>query len=591
MPEPADYTPLTAEELEQQVLTEPAFESLKVDLLPDDLPPPRELLAAALAESGVAAPPAEAWEVDPVHESLPDSYFLVPPEAAEVAVEDAWSLTYALQRQGGVVDAEPLFDTVLDVADQPSQEGADDEDDGDGDVEAMFAAAAAGDGDCAPVPVDESDHDWSPKLVNAPAAWAIEPPAGGARRGRGIRIGHPDSGFVTHRELFDADEEGQSRVLAHLGHDFVDDDPDPQGPDGSHGLGTASVAMSFDAARPDENFVHGVAPEAEIVPFRVAKRWWLTPVLVFGGMRRLAKSIYRAVDAPASCHVISISLGFLRNKAVRQAVDHAFENDVIVVAAAGNGVRFVVWPARYPEVIAVAGCTAGRRKWKGSSRGKSVDVTAPARRVWRAQPQPANAVEQGDGTSFATPTTAGLAALWLAFWNRDALLARYAGEFKLTTVFRRVLRDSCDPPPPNANGEFGAGIVNACRLLRTPLPTVEELRASDAHVVEAMAMGAAAPVAGGGLDAVAEALDRTTAEVRAPLAAMTSVEPARLPQELHGVGDELAFHILTNPELRSRMVAPDDDEIGAAGAASAEAMRAAIDVSRMSPRLRTRLNL
>ncbi|HEV2853182.1 MAG TPA: S8 family serine peptidase [Thermoanaerobaculia bacterium] len=61
-------------------------------------------------------------------------------------------------------------------------------------------------------------------------------------------------------------------------------------------------------------------------------------------MNRLRKAIYHAVDK-AGCHVISISLGWLKNKGVHEAVKYAVGKNVIVLAAAGNSVGFVVWPA------------------------------------------------------------------------------------------------------------------------------------------------------------------------------------------------------------------------------------------------------
>ena len=256
-----------------------------------------------------------------------------------------------------------------------------------------------------------------------------------------------------------------------------------------------------------DGFVTGVAPEAEIVPLRVAKKRILipVPVLLESGMNRFRKAIYYAVDK-ADCHVISISLGWLKNKGVHEAVKHAVGKNVIIVASAGNRVGFVVWPAAYPEVIAVAGCTSARRKWSGSSHGRAVSVTGPAQNVWKAA-DGEDRVVQSDGTSFATPSTAGIAALWLAFHGRNALITRYGGEFKLATVFRWVLERACDPRPvDDLDGEFGKGIINACRTLTTPLPELDELRtAAEPHLLEAFAEAAPSPVVTSGMEAVARA--------------------------------------------------------------------------------------
>src|SRR5207302_4211505 len=118
-----------------------------------------------------------------------------------------------------------------------------------------------------------------------------------------------------------------------------------------------------------------------------------------------------------------ISMGGLGNWRLQQAVAFAQKRDVIICAAAGNCVHFVVWPAAYDEVIAVAGCNAARQIWTGSCRGSAVDVTAPAESVWCADASKQNgavtfSMIRGTGTSYAVATTAGVAALWLAHHGR-----------------------------------------------------------------------------------------------------------------------------------------------------------------------------
>ena len=103
-----------------------------------------------------------------------------------------------------------------------------------------------------------------------------------------------------------------------------------------------------------DNEISGPALHSDIVPLRVTKKGLFlpAPVLLMGGMRRLRDAIDFAVSI--DCHVISMSLGGLPSKAVRKAVRRAIDANVIVLAAAGNRVETVVWPARYPETIAVA---------------------------------------------------------------------------------------------------------------------------------------------------------------------------------------------------------------------------------------------
>src|SRR6185295_19750333 len=99
-------------------------------------------------------------------------------------------------------------------------------------------------------------------------------------------------------------------------------------------------------------------------------------------MRNLRDAIDHAVAS--KCHVISISLGGLPSDSLHDAIRRAEDAGVIVLAAAGNYVRLVVWPARYPEVVAVAACNFEGRAWSGSSRGDAVDITGPGEDVYRA---------------------------------------------------------------------------------------------------------------------------------------------------------------------------------------------------------------
>ena len=77
--------------------------------------------------------------------------------------------------------------------------------------------------------------------MNLEAAWQLT-------RGAGVRIGHPDTGYLRHDEIENAANQGP--VRDDLGWDFEDDDSDPRAemdddnplPGGpNHGTATASV--------------------------------------------------------------------------------------------------------------------------------------------------------------------------------------------------------------------------------------------------------------------------------------------------------------------------------------------------------------
>jgi thermitase len=307
---------------------------------------------------------------------------------------------------------------------------------------------------------------WAIDCVSIRRAWDVPLPPGGKRMGEGIRVAHPDSGYTRHPELI----ESPTTLDIASGFDFVAGDPDALDDAGFHGTGTASVLASTEVGE-----LIGAAPRAVPVPMRVAQQGWLRPepVLLGSGTVRLRKAIRLAIER--GCHVISISLGWLGNRALHDAVREASAANIIIVAAAGNYTGpFVVWPGRYPEVVCMSGCDANRSVWGGSAFGSGVDFSAPAEDVWKAGFDGREAVvEPSSGTSFASALTAGVAALWLAHHGRQALLERYAqSEVRLTEVFRKVLTAAAREVP--SGGALGWGAHHRCRT--SPLDAATRCR-------------------------------------------------------------------------------------------------------------------
>src|SRR5690606_32850164 len=179
----------------------------------------------------------------------------------------------------------------------------------------------------------------------------------------------------------------------------------------------------------------------------------------------------------------------------------------------------------------------------------AVDVTAPGESVWVARagrsPDPGDdAVGMGSGTSYAVATTAGACALWLAFHGRDALVARY-GAAQVPAVFKEVLMTSGVHVPAGWDtGRHGAGILDAERLLRAPLP--ETAPASGLQV-----RAAAAPRAESDVDrAGAYFPDADPAVVRRGLVRWLATTNRELPTLLASIGDEVLFHVATNADVR-----------------------------------------
>jgi thermitase len=277
----------------------------------------------------------------------------------KLSVSEAWQMSYQLRAIPGVLYAEPLFEVAIsgrpdwNVALAPDLMAT-------GRFEEAFdpGLVLCGAGPNFPHLRESETPEWSLQQMRVPEAWARFFPDSTKLPGQGVVIGHPDTGYQAHPEIV-------PNLLPEKGFDFLEDDPDPTDelekpfgvaiPNPGHGTATSSVIISPRGDR-DGNlggkFVTGVAPGAKLIPIR------MTYSVVLVGMMKLAQAIEYAANQGA--HVISISLGGVGCWRLRSAITYAQKRGVIIAAAAGNCVKFVVWPAAYEEVIAVAACNAKR---------------------------------------------------------------------------------------------------------------------------------------------------------------------------------------------------------------------------------------
>ncbi|MGY2141535.1 S8 family peptidase [Pseudomonas azotoformans] len=334
----------------------------------------------------------------------------------------------------------------------------------------------------------EQQKTWALTATNVFKAWEFSASLGRPAKGAGIVIAQPDTGVTTHPEL--------AEVHSVAGIDLIDNKPggyDPLDYEGnpSHGTGTASVVVS-----PEQGEVTGSAPAASHMPIRAIES------VIRLSQFRIAEAIDYATEHGA--HVITMSLGGIPSLVLWRALQRAILKDVIVLAAAGNCAKVVVWPARYEDCIAVAGVNYDGQPWKGTCSGPDVDVSAPAENVYRARSEPFNdgfsyVVEQGQGTSFAVALTAGIAANWLAHHGRDTVIAqaKARGE-SVQALFRRLLRATAHCPDRWDDRNMGAGIVDALALLKAPFDSaVDEAYAESGVVLPSSSIRTLAQEVGG----------------------------------------------------------------------------------------------
>lgn len=299
------------------------------------------------------------------------------------------------------------------------------------------------------------DKHWALAAMRVQDAWKLSD-----AMGAGILVGQPDTGVADHPEIEEtAIEWSKAANILEGGRPLDPLDPSMANP--GHGTATASVVISRPAGQ-----ITGTAPAAKLAPVRCTN-----DVKIFDGAP-IAAAVSHA--RKSGCDVITMSLGGIPSISLAAAIGDATDAGAIVLAAAGNCVGVVTYPALDERVIAVAGVDSADKPWIGSCRGSAVDISAPAENVYVARRTPGDGgkpqVDGGQGTSFAVALTAGVAALWLSHHGRDAVRneARRRG-ISIQALFRAALQQTARRPQGWDPSSFGAGVVDAEALLKLGL--------------------------------------------------------------------------------------------------------------------------
>lgn len=336
---------------------------------------------------------------------------------------------------------------------------------------------------------------WNIDAVRAREAMAkVEPLLGPGNDWADVLIAHLDTGFTDH-EVFNLGSATPAIRIAD-GQNLMDpgvaEPRDPLNYNGvkefpGHGTRTLGTLCGNLA-----NKYYGVCPGVPVVPYRVTNSVALTG----DSIDNLGRAIADAVDRNGA-RVISISLGVdsvfenWRMHALGRAVDHAYENGVIICAAAGqtrdapDKMGSTVYPGRYSRSILVGGINDRLKICFDYETGRDyIDVWGPADNILRpnslnGQMAPFTDMGKGNGTSFATVHVAAAAAMWLRFRGQDLDAGGYTG-WRRVEAFRGCLRASFLPLAGN-DAPFGkpapndTGILDCARLLEAKIPNLPDL--------------------------------------------------------------------------------------------------------------------
>jgi len=275
-------------------------------------------------------------------------------------------------------------------------------------------------------------------------------------RGAGVTIAVIDSGVdAAHPDLTGAVVGG-----ADVSGRGAPDGTRPVSGTGGAEHGTLVASLAAGRGSGPTSGVIGAAPAASL----------LSVSLAFGTGERsadaqVAEAVRWAVDNGADI----ISLSLTRNtlgwpESWDSAFGYAEENDVVVVAAAGNrgsGTEAVGAPATMPGVLAVGGVDrSGLASDNASSQGITIGVMAPSEQLVGAVPGGGHALWQG--TSGATPIVAGIAALVRAAHP----------DLDAANVIERILRTARPATPTVPDPLYGYGLIDAGAAVRASVAPV-----------------------------------------------------------------------------------------------------------------------
>ncbi len=314
--------------------------------------------------------------------------------------------------------------------------------------------------------VDDYSDDlpYGIRLIGADKVWHItqgSPEIVVAVLDTGLNTSHTDLQnilWINQGETPDngIDDDSNGYIDDVNGWDFVHKNNDPfslleAGPSlqnhGTHVVGTIAAQMN--------NYgVVGVAPDVSIMPLRVVNESDLNPDII------VAEAINYATANGADIISMSISIssehGEITNSTsyqlVKNALAQAYTENILIVAAAGNGYGAeLVQPANHSHVIAVGAISSDKVLADFSNHG--AEIVAPG--VLVKSTIPYNGFSTSSGTSMATPHVSGALAL-LKSYNQSLT----------NDELRSIIRDTAEDLGVAGNdGIYGYGLINVTKAM------------------------------------------------------------------------------------------------------------------------------
>lgn len=227
------------------------------------------------------------------------------------------------------------------------------------------------------------------------------------------------------------------------------------------------VVRLEDGAKPTSGEQHGTAVAALLVGAADSRAPGLLPtatLVAIDAFQRYRKAtdiadiydLVRALDVMSTrnIRIVNLSLSGPPNILFEKVVRATISKGTILIAAAGNDGPNAkpVYPAGYPEVIAVTAVDRNMKPYRRAVRGDHIDIAAPGVGVWTAAS--VSGGRQKTGTSFAAPFVTAAASLLLGANPR----------MDPDDVADALTRSASDKGAPGKDTIFGWGLLNVRAL-------------------------------------------------------------------------------------------------------------------------------
>lgn len=271
---------------------------------------------------------------------------------------------------------------------------------------------------------------WHHSKINSSFAWEL------STYGNEIKVGVIDSGCYEHIDIVENLMEG---------FDFTNATKDT-----SDNIGHGTHVSGIIAGSMNSEGIIGIASKAKIIPLKCFDTDKTSKVSV------ISAAILAAVDT-YDCDVINMSWGIASDsETLRNAINYANENGVLMVAAVGNkGTDVLYYPAAYDCVVGVGAIDSKLTMCDFSQYNESVFVVAPGKNVLSLGTSNDNYLTM-NGTSQSAPMVTSLISIML---NVDSSLT-------IDSVKECLKNSADDLGAVGYDTSYGHGLINIEKAMR-----------------------------------------------------------------------------------------------------------------------------